>query len=90
MRALIYVLFFQQIKTYYLFIYFSGLLDALAKGLLSDAHVIGARILATNITTGQLATSVWWEKQIGGIGGPNRVNQEGVTVGSKPDVNYPW
>lgn len=78
------------IYNFFIVNFITGLLDALAKGLLSDPHVIAARILATNVTNGILGTSVWWAKQIGGIGGPNRVDEEGVTVGSKPNKEYPW
>jgi len=52
--------------------------------------VTSARILATNVSTGILGTSVWWTKQNGGLGGPNRVEEDGVQIGTKPDTNYPW
>lgn len=66
-----------------------GLHDALAKGLLSDNNVIAARILATNVTSGGLVNSVWWERKYGGLE-PNRVNDDGIAQGGKPDSNYPW
>lgn len=67
-----------------------GLLDAVTKGLLSDEYVISARVLATNITNGVVATSVWWSKNIGGLGGPHRVEEDGIQVGIKPNNKYPW
>lgn len=67
-----------------------GLLDALAKGLLSDPHVTNARILGINVTNGMLTNSIWWNKQIGGLGGPHRIEEDGMTVGKKPDSKYPW
>jgi hypothetical protein len=76
-------------KNYY-FSITTGLLDALAKGLLSDPHVISARILATNLSTGILSTSIWWAKPIGTLNEPIRVDDEGVSIGSKPSKDYPW
>lgn len=70
--------------------FFSGLLDAITKGLLSDEYIISARVLATNITNGAIVTSVWWSKNIGGLGGPHRVEEDGVQVGNKPNNKYPW
>lgn len=70
----------------------SGLLDALAKGLLLDANVINARILATNLSSGFLSTSVWWTK-IGAkeLGEPVRLDESGeLAVGRKLDSDYPW
>ncbi|XP_037904053.1 probable G-protein coupled receptor CG31760 [Hermetia illucens] len=72
-----------------------GLLDALAKGLLSDEHVTGARMLAMNVTSGILGTTVWWMKNEKpnsniGIGEPIRIEEEGLQVGKKPSINYPW
>ncbi|KAG4080734.1 hypothetical protein HA402_013264 [Bradysia odoriphaga] len=67
-----------------------GLLDALAKGLLSDEYITSARILATNITNGILGTSVWWVKNVGGLGGPRRIEEDGVQIGTKPSTKYPW
>lgn len=81
---------FQLISTLELLSLFAGLLDALAKGLLSDSNVIAARILAMNISNGVLTTSVWWDNQIGTIGGPTRIEEDGVSIGLKPDTNYPW
>uniref|UniRef100_A0A182RK45 G_PROTEIN_RECEP_F3_4 domain-containing protein n=1 Tax=Anopheles funestus TaxID=62324 RepID=A0A182RK45_ANOFN len=68
----------------------NGLLDALAKGLLSDAHVTSARILSINISDGLLTNSVWWNKEPGGMGGPLRIEAEGIAIGTKPDPTYPW
>lgn len=68
----------------------TGLLDAITKGLLSDEHVISSRVLAINITNGVLATSVWWSKNIGALGGPSRVDEDGVQIGFKPNTGYPW
>lgn len=69
-----------------------GLLDAIARGLLSDANVINARILATNLSTGFLSTSVYWTK-VGNreLGEPQRREEEdGLQVGNKPYTDYPW
>lgn len=68
----------------------TGLLDAISKGLLSDEHVISSRILATNITNGVLITSVWWTRNIGGLGIPSRIEEDGIQVGFKPSTEYPW
>lgn len=67
---------------------FIGLLDALAKGLLSDSHVTSARVLTTNFSNGILSSAVWWRNQ--GLGLPVRVEEDGVLIGSKPDHKYPW
>ncbi|KAJ6649502.1 putative G-protein coupled receptor [Pseudolycoriella hygida] len=69
---------------------YESLLDALAKGLLSDDYITSARILATNITNGILGTSVWWIKNVGGLGGPRRIEEDGVQIGTKPSTKYPW
>jgi G protein-coupled receptor 158 len=68
----------------------SGLLDALARGILSDPHVTSSRILGTNITSGVIINSVWWNKQVGGMGGSIRIEEDGIAVGVKPDSSYPW
>uniref|UniRef100_A0A8W7Q5A8 G-protein coupled receptors family 3 profile domain-containing protein n=1 Tax=Anopheles coluzzii TaxID=1518534 RepID=A0A8W7Q5A8_ANOCL len=68
----------------------NGLLDALAKGLLSDAYVTSARILSINVTDGLLTNSVWWNKEPGGMGAPLRIEAEGIAIGTKPDPSYPW
>ncbi|XP_053675296.1 probable G-protein coupled receptor CG31760 [Anopheles nili] len=68
----------------------NGLLDALAKGLLSDAYVTSARILSINVTDGLLTNSVWWNKEPGGMGAPLRIEAEGIAIGTKPDPTYPW
>ncbi|XP_049535012.1 probable G-protein coupled receptor CG31760 [Anopheles darlingi] len=68
----------------------NGLLDALAKGLLSDGHVTSARILSINVSDGLLTNSVWWNKEVGGMGTPMRIEAEGIAIGSKPDPSYPW
>lgn len=70
----------------------AGLLDALAKGLLSDANVVNARIIATNLSTGAFSTVVLWTK-VGTreLGEPTRVDEnEELTVGKKPFSDYPW
>ncbi|XP_058056511.1 probable G-protein coupled receptor CG31760 [Anopheles bellator] len=68
----------------------NGLLDALAKGLLSDAHVTSARILSINVSDGMLTNSVWWNKEPGGMGTPLRIEADGIAIGTKPDPTYPW
>ena len=82
-------MFFNKNPIYFSFLV-QGLLDALTKGLLSDEHVTGARILATNTTNGILGTSVWWIEGVGGLGNPHRIEEEGVQIGTKPNANYPW
>lgn len=67
-----------------------GLFDAIAKGLLDDEFIYGARILVLNITNGKLISSVWWSKNIGGLGVPHRVDENGIQIGFKPNVEYPW
>ncbi|XP_052563486.1 probable G-protein coupled receptor CG31760 [Culex pipiens pallens] len=68
----------------------SGLLDALAKGLLSDQHVTSARILSINMSDGMVANSVWWNKPTSGMAGPIRTEEEGIAIGKSPDPSYPW
>ncbi|XP_058121445.1 probable G-protein coupled receptor CG31760 [Anopheles coustani] len=68
----------------------NGLLDALAKGLLSDAHVTSARILSINATDGLLTNSVWWNKEPGGLSAPMRIEADGIAIGTKPASTYPW
>ncbi|XP_058815924.1 probable G-protein coupled receptor CG31760 isoform X2 [Topomyia yanbarensis] len=68
----------------------NGLLDALAKGLLSDLHVTSARILSINISDGIVMNSAWWNKPTSGMAGPLRIDEEGIAVGKAPDTNYPW
>lgn len=67
-----------------------GLLDALAKGLLNDEFICGARVLLINVTNGALISSVWWNKNIGGLGIPNRNDENGIQIGFKPNNEYPW
>lgn len=69
---------------------FLGLLDALARGLLSDVHVMSARILSINSSDGLITNSVWWDKQPIGMATPVRLEEEGIAVGKKPDPSYPW
>jgi hypothetical protein len=71
---------------------FSGLLDALAKGLLLDPNVINARILATNLSTGLLSTSVSWTK-VGTreLGEPVRLDENAEISGAtKSFSDFPW
>lgn len=72
-------------------LFIAGLLDAIARGLLSDPNVINARILATNLSSGFLSTSVCWTK-VGNreLGEPQRKDEEGLSVGTKPYTDYPW
>lgn len=67
-----------------------GLLDAIAKGLLNDEYVSSARVLAINVTNNVLVSSVWWSKNIGGLGGPHRIDETGIKSGFKPSNEYPW
>lgn len=68
------------------------MLDALARGLLTtDPYVVNARILATNLSTGFLSTSVWWTKiGIRELGEPVRLEEDGIAIGAKPYADYPW
>lgn len=72
-------------------LFIAGLLDAIARGLLADPNVINARILATNLSTGFLSTSVYWTK-VGNreLGEPQRREEDGLVVGTKPYSEYPW
>lgn len=59
---------------------------------MSDPNVINARILATNLSSGFLSTSVWWTK-VGTkeLGEPTRLDENGeLAVGTKPYSEYPW
>lgn len=42
------------------------LLDAIAKGLLSDPYIISTRIVVTNTSNIVLSSSVWWRRQVDG------------------------
>ncbi|XP_055376152.1 probable G-protein coupled receptor CG31760 isoform X2 [Condylostylus longicornis] len=72
----------------------SGLTDALAKGLLSDIHVYGAKVLALNVSNGAVMAYVWWIKNerrnLNSIGEPIQHDDSGIQIGEKPDMNYPW
>jgi hypothetical protein len=75
-----------------MFFHSTGLLDALAKGLLMDPNVINARILATNLSSGLLSTSVSFTK-VGAreLGEPVRLEDNAdLAVGKKPYSDYPW
>ncbi|XP_033235478.1 probable G-protein coupled receptor CG31760 [Drosophila pseudoobscura] len=69
-----------------------GLSDALAKGLLTDDFITGARILALNLTNGAVQSYVWWVKsnQDKVLGETQRYDEEGLQIGKKPANNYPW
>lgn len=67
-----------------------GLFDAVAKGLLNDEFISGSRVLVVNVTNGALISSVWWNKNIGGLGEPHRVDEEGIRIGYEPNKDYPW
>ncbi|ALC39992.1 CG31760 [Drosophila busckii] len=68
-----------------------GLSDALAKGLLSDEYINGARILALNLTNGALQSYVWWVKSgHDKLGETQRYEEEGLQIGKKPANIYPW
>lgn len=66
----------------------SGLSDALAKGLLTDDSITGARILALNLTNGAVQSYVWWVD--GGQPETQRYEEEGLQIGKKPSSSYPW
>ncbi|XP_021938529.1 probable G-protein coupled receptor CG31760 [Zootermopsis nevadensis] len=85
----------------------SGLLDALARSLLvSDRHVLTARVLALNASSSTIINSVSWQRQsplaptlmAGGLdhsplfelGGPHYVQESGLRTGFRPDPKYPW
>lgn len=69
-----------------------GLSDALAKGLLTDEYINGARILALNLTNGAVQSYVWWVKsgQDKVVGETQRYEEEGLQIGKKPAHSYPW
>lgn len=53
--------------------------------------MISARILTINITNGILISSVWYNKDIGGMGDPHQHREEnGIQIGIKPSTKYPW
>jgi len=62
--------------------------DALAKGLLTDDFVTGARILALNLTNGAVQSYVWWVK--GAQSETQRYDEDGLQIGKKPAGSYPW
>lgn len=66
-----------------------GLLDALAKGLLSDENVINTRILALNTSNGAVQSYVWWRKSDKSAD-YTRYEEDGLEVGKPPDTSYPW
>lgn len=71
---------------------FAELLDAIAKGLLLEPNVINARILATNLSSGSLSSSVWWTK-VGTreLGEAVKLDEKGeLAFGTKPYSDYPW
>lgn len=68
----------------------TGLLDAVAKGLLNDEFISSARVLLVNITNGAVITSVWWSKNVGDLGIPNRIEDDGMVNGMAPSADYPW
>ncbi|KAI8042476.1 hypothetical protein M5D96_003789, partial [Drosophila gunungcola] len=65
-----------------------GLSDALAKGLLTDDFITGARILALNLTNGVVQSYVWWVK--GGQAETQRYDEDSLQIGKKPAGSYPW
>eukprot|EP00099_Drosophila_melanogaster_P003137 NP_001162962.1 uncharacterized protein Dmel_CG31760, isoform B [Drosophila melanogaster] len=65
-----------------------GLSDALAKGLLTDDFITGARILALNLTNGAVQSYVWWVK--GTAAEIQRYDEDGLQIGKKPAGSYPW
>lgn len=64
--------------------------DAVAKGLLNDEFISGARVLVVNVSNGAVISSVWWNKSIGGLGEPSRIEEEGIRIGFEPNKEYPW
>lgn len=58
--------------------------------MLNDEFISGARVLVVNITNGALITSVWFNKNIGGLSDPSRIDEEGIKVGFAPNKEYPW
>ncbi|KAH8241518.1 hypothetical protein KR026_010134 [Drosophila bipectinata] len=65
-----------------------GLSDALAKGLLTDDSITGARILALNLTNGAVQSYVWWVD--GEQAETQRYEEDGLQIGKKPSSSYPW
>ncbi|KAH8378514.1 hypothetical protein KR093_011766 [Drosophila rubida] len=74
-----------------------GLSDALAKGLLTDEYINGARILALNLTNGAVQSYVWWVKsgnsdnnKLQAASETQRYEEESLQIGKKPAHSYPW
>ncbi|XP_060666012.1 probable G-protein coupled receptor CG31760 [Drosophila nasuta] len=74
-----------------------GLSDALAKGLLTDEYINGARILALNLTNGAVQSYVWWVKSNSDNNNnklqaseTQRYEEESLQIGKKPAHSYPW
>lgn len=68
------------------------LLDAVAKSLLAaERHVLAARVLALNTSSGTVYAVSGW-RQAGSVApGPPQADTEGLSVGSRPDrTTLPW
>lgn len=78
-----------NVECVFIFHFPVGLFDAIAKGLLNDEFISGARVLVVNVTNGALITSVWWNKN-NGLGEPTSIDEEGIQVGFVPSKEYPW
>lgn len=69
----------------------AGLQDAISRNLLvSDQHILSARVLAINVTTGELQNCAWWRRQAMEMGGPRRLTENTPHIGQRPDAEYPW
>lgn len=67
-----------------------NLFDAVAKGLLNDEFISSARVLVVNVTNGALISSVWWNKSVGGLSEPSRIDEDGIQLGFEPSSEFPW
>ncbi|CAH0563492.1 unnamed protein product [Brassicogethes aeneus] len=69
----------------------NGLQDAITKNLLvTDKSVLSARVLAINVTTGNLINYAWWQKQGLELGGPRKLSEVGMDLGHRPNTDFPW
>lgn len=66
------------------------LLDAIAKGLLSDPLITSARIISTNASNDSPLSSVWWRKPITGVGIPEQVEESLIEIDLKIRQQHPW
>lgn len=66
------------------------LLDAIAKGLLSDPLIVSARIISTNASNNSPLSSVWWRKPMSGSLTPEQVEESLIEIDLKIRQQHPW